>query len=71
LKIAAANRADGRLAELLKNRYASSNSRIGASIEAGKEDFAFLEKYTMSRPAPVQYGSGRQELVENIINELI
>jgi xylose isomerase len=71
LKIAAAIRADGRLAELVKNRYASWDSGIGASIEAGKEDFSSLEKHAMSRPDPVQYTSGRQELLENIVNELI
>ncbi|MFZ0710471.1 MAG: hypothetical protein WAM53_10565 [Terrimicrobiaceae bacterium] len=71
LKIAAAIRSDGRLAELVKNRYASWESGIGASIEAGREDFASLEEYTLSRPDPVQHGSGRQELFENIVNELI
>jgi xylose isomerase len=71
LKIAAAIRADGRLTELMKNRYASWDSGIGAAIEAGKEDFTSLEKYAMSRPDPVQYTSGRQELFENIVNELI
>jgi xylose isomerase len=39
LKIAATIRADGRLAELVKNRYASWDNGIGASIEADKEDF--------------------------------
>jgi xylose isomerase len=71
LKIAAAIRADGRLAELVKNRYASWDSGIGSSIEAGKEGFASLEEYTLSRPDPVQHGSGHQELFENIVNELI
>ena len=71
LKIAAAIRADGRLVELVKNRYASWDSGIGSSIESGKEGFASLEKYTMSRPDPIQHGSGRQELFENVVNELI
>jgi xylose isomerase len=62
LKILAAIRADGRLAELVKNRYASWESGIGSSIEAGKEGFASLEEYTLSRPDPVQHGSGRQEI---------
>jgi xylose isomerase len=62
LKILAAIRADGRLAELVKNRYASWDSGIGSSIEAGKEGFASLEEYTLSRPDPVQHGSGRQEI---------
>jgi len=39
LKSAAAIRADGRLAELVKSRYATWDSGIGAAIEAGKEDF--------------------------------
>jgi xylose isomerase len=38
LKIAATIRADGRLAELVKNRYASWDSGVGAAIKAGKED---------------------------------
>jgi xylose isomerase len=71
LKIAAAIRADGRVAELLKNRYRSWDSGIGAAIEAGKEDFTSLEKYTLSRPDPAQHTSGRQELFENVVNELI
>jgi xylose isomerase len=71
LKIAAAIRADGRLAELVKSRYASWDTGVGASVEAGQEDLASLEKYTMSRPDPIQHGSGRQELFENIVNELI
>jgi xylose isomerase len=71
LEIAAAIRADGRLGELVKNRYASWNSGIGAAIEAGKEDFNSLEKQALSMPDPVQHTSGRQELCENIINQLI
>src|SRR6266478_436983 len=71
LKSAAAIRADGRLAELMKNRYASWDKGIGAAIEAGKEDFTSLEKHALSQPDPVQYTSGRQELFENIVNELI
>jgi len=71
LKSAAALRADGRLAELVKNRYASWDTGIGASVEAGKEDFVSLEKYVLSRPDPVQNASGHQELCENIVNELI
>ena len=71
LKIAAAIRADGRLAELVKNRYASWDNGIGAAIEADKEDFTSLEKYALSKPDPVQYTSGRQELLESIVNELI
>jgi len=71
LKSAAAIRADGRLAELVKSRYASWDNGIGAAIEAGKEGFVSLEKYVLSGPDPIQNASGRQELCENIVNELI
>ena len=52
-------------------RDASWDNTIGASIEAGKENFVSLEKYAFSRPDPIQNASGRQELCENIVNELI
>src|SRR6266403_1650248 len=71
LKIASAIRKDGRLADFVKERYASWDSGIGAAIEAGKEDFTSLEKHALSQLDPVQYTSGRQELCENIVNELI
>lgn len=71
LKAAAAIRADGRLADIVKTRYASWDTGLGASIEAGKESFASLEKHALSHPDPVQHGSGRQELVENILNEFL
>lgn len=71
LKAAAALRADGRLADIVKNRYASWDTGLGASIEAGTESFASLEKHALSQPDPVQKTSGRQELIENIINEVL
>jgi xylose isomerase len=71
LKIAAAIRQDGRLAEIVKNRYASWDSGVGADIEAGRLGFKELEAHALANPDPVQHTSGRQELIENIINELI
>jgi xylose isomerase len=71
LKIAAAIRAERRLAEMLRQRYASWDSGIGAAIEAGQEDFRSLEQYALTRPDPIQNASGHQELCENIVNELI
>src|SRR5213595_253111 len=49
LKIAAAIRADGRLAKFIKDRYASWDSGLGANIEAGKESFASLEKFALEK----------------------
>jgi xylose isomerase len=69
LKIAAAIRADGRIEEFVKNRYASWNSDLGKKILAGKASFAELEKLALSQPAPT-LESGGQEYLENILNEL-
>jgi len=71
LKTAAAIRKDGRIGEIVKNRYSSWDSGLGASIEAGKESFASLEKHALATPDPIQHTSGRQELIENIVNELL
>jgi xylose isomerase len=71
LKIAAAIRKDGRLAEFVKNRYASWDSGIGAKIEAGKAGFKELEAYMLKQGEVVPNTSGRQEFLENLINEFI
>ena len=71
LKIASAIRTDGRIAGIIKKRYSSWDSGIGAEIERGKASFSSLEKYALSHPDPIQHDSGRQELIENIVNELI
>jgi xylose isomerase len=70
LKIAAAIRADGRLDQFVRNRYRSWNSGIGARIEQGKVNLKDLEAYTLKRREPVNE-SGRQEYLENLINEFI
>src|SRR3954471_10217764 len=49
LKIAAAIRADGRLAEFVKNRYATWDSGIGARVEQGKESLRSLEAYALEK----------------------
>ena len=71
LKIAAAIRKDGRLAEFVKNRYASWDSGIGAKIEAGKASFKDLETYMLKKGDAETNVSGRQEFLENLINEFI
>ena len=70
LKIAHAIRQDGRLANFVKERYASFDTGIGADIEAGKVDFESLEKYALSQNEP-KIASGQQEMLENLINEFI
>ena len=71
LKIAAAIRKDGRLAEFVKNRYSSWDSGIGAKIESGKASFMELEAYMLKKGETEANVSGRQEFLENLINEFI
>src|SRR6476659_7558561 len=49
LKIAAAIRKDGRLADFVKQRYSSWDSGIGAKIEKGKVGFKELDAYIMKK----------------------
>ncbi|HVR73377.1 MAG TPA: xylose isomerase [Planctomycetota bacterium] len=71
LKIAAAIRADGKLEEILKERYASWDTGIGARIESGRESLASLEKYMLKKGDVTPNTSGRQEMLENIFNMYI
>lgn len=71
LKIAAAIRKDGRLDKFVKDRYASWDSGIGAEIEAGKVGFTELEAYILKKGEIAPNSSGRQEYLENLINEFI
>jgi xylose isomerase len=68
LKIAAAIRADGKLDEIVNERYASWDSGLGAEIEAGKHSFASLEKIMLDKGDISGNRSGRQEMIENLIN---
>jgi xylose isomerase len=71
LKVAAAIRKDGRLAEFVQKRYASWNRGIGSQIEDGKVGFAELEQYALKMGEVTSNQSGRQEFLENLINEFI
>ena len=71
LKIAAAMRADGQLEKLLQERYASWDSGLGAEIEAGQHTLASLEKVMLAQGDAAPNRSGRQEMIENLINTYI
>ena len=71
LKIAAAIRADGELASLLKQRYASWDSGVGAEIESGNANFKSLETYMLEKGDVTPNESGRQEMLENLINRYL
>ena len=71
LKIAASLRADGVLTDFVANRYRSYDDGIGAEIEAGSSSFASLESYMLEKGNPAANESGRQEMLENIINDYL
>jgi xylose isomerase len=69
LKIASAIREDGRLNAFLHERYESWNCALGRVIEEGSASLADLEAYILPRGESGPNASGRQERLENIINE--
>ena len=71
LKIAGAMRADGVLDGMVRDRYSSWDTGIGAEIESGKHSFASLEKYMLEKGDVTPNTSGRQELFENVVNRYV
>ncbi len=71
LKVAHAIRKDGRLAEFVRQRYASWDTDLGKKVEAGKSSFAELEAQILPKGDITSNPSGRQEMLENLINEFI
>jgi xylose isomerase len=71
LKIAAAIRKDGRLAKFVEERYSSWDGGIGQQIERGKVGFEELETYVLKQGELAPNTSGRQEFLENLINEFV
>ncbi len=62
---------DGRVDEFIKERYASYQSGIGAKIVAGETTLAELAAYADTLGAPALPGSGRQERLEGIVNQIL
>jgi xylose isomerase len=71
LRIAAEIRADGELAAFVTDRYSSWDSGIGAKIEAGNADFRSLEAYMLAKGEISPNQSGRQEMLEHLINRYL
>jgi len=74
LKTAAKIRADGRLTQFVKERYASFDNGIGAAIEKGETNFKELEKYVLEKEGKgglAKNSSGRQEMLQGILNSFI
>ena len=60
----------GKFEKFIKARYAGWDRGIGARIEKGKSSFEELEAYTLKQGEP-ELQSGRQEMLENMLNEYI
>lgn len=70
LKIAAKLIEDKVLDKFVEQRYAGWNSDLGRKILSGEWGFEELEKYCLEHGEP-EVQSGRQELIENVLNEYI
>ncbi len=70
LKTAAALLRDGRLDAFLQERYASWDRSLGQQIERGETDLDGLAAHAAAQGEPTP-ASGRQEMLENIINEYL
>ena len=71
LKVAAAIRADGELDAFVKERYSSWDTGIGDKIESGAATFESLEAYIQQQGEINPNESGRQEMLEHIINRYL
>ena len=70
LKIAAKIIEEGRFDEFVKTRYSSYDEGIGADIESGAATLESLDRYAQGI-APPQLSSGRQERLENLLNDYL
>ena len=71
LKVAHAIITDGRLPAFIKDRYKTWDGELGRRIEAGDSGFQDLEAYILPKGEVTTNTSGRQEMLENLINEFI
>ncbi len=70
LKAAYAITRDGRLAELVEERYSGWNAGLGERIRNGRATLGELAEHALSAGEPARR-SGRQEFLENLVNEYI
>ncbi|MBO4703692.1 MAG: xylose isomerase, partial [Bacilli bacterium] len=63
---------DGRLDKFVEQKYASfHNTEIGKKILNDEIDLAGLAEYAAKLGAPALPGSGRQEMLEAIVNDIL
>ena len=62
---------DGRIDEFVKERYASFDSELGKKIRDGKASLTELSDIAIKKGMAPLPGSGRQEYLESVINEVL
>ncbi|MDR0397163.1 MAG: xylose isomerase [Oscillospiraceae bacterium] len=62
---------DGRIDRFVKDRYASFESELGRKITSGKASLAELAAVAEKNGAPALPGSGRQEYLESVFNNVL
>jgi xylose isomerase len=68
LKIADRIIKDGKLSAFVKDRYSSYDTGLGQKIESGAVGFEELERYMLEKGDASPNTSGRQEMLENLVN---
>ncbi len=71
LRVAAEMIEDGKLSDFVQRRYASWDEGIGAEIESESIGLAGLETYMLEKGDVPPLASGRQEYLENVVNDYI
>ena len=71
LRVAAAIREESALSSVVTERYKSWDGDLGKKIEAGACSFDELEKLMLEKGEAAANTSGRQELLENIVNRYL
>jgi len=62
---------DGRVDRFVSERYSGFGSGIGAKVRAGETTLSELSDYACSLKAPALPGSGRQEYLESVVNQIL
>ena len=62
---------DGRIDRFIEERYASYKTGIGAKIRSGEATLEELADYAGKLGAPALPGSGRQEYLESVVNQVL
>ncbi|WP_159567714.1 xylose isomerase [Budvicia diplopodorum] len=71
LKVAAKMVEDGQLNQKVAERYAGWNGKLGQQILQGESSLESLASYVESNDIKPQHQSGRQEVLENLVNRYL